>query len=160
MMGLLECTQGRVVCEARNVVGNSAYRNAIAAITQDDQLLSGSIADNITCFDEQPDLQLMVRCAQLACVHEDVHQMPMQYHTLVGDMGSTLSGGQRQRILLARALYRRPRVLFMDEATSHLDLETERQVLDNLAKQPMTKIFVAHRPQALALADEIIRIDQ
>jgi hypothetical protein len=95
---------------------------------QDDKLLSGSIADNICFFDESFELDHMVRCAELAGIHDEICRMPMAYNSLIGDMRTSLSGGQKQRVLLARALYRRPRLLFMDEGTSHLDIATERQV--------------------------------
>jgi ABC-type bacteriocin/lantibiotic exporter with double-glycine peptidase domain len=97
-------------------------------VMQDDQLLSGSIADNICFFDERFELEHMMRCAELAGIHEEICRMPMAYNSLIGDMHASLSGGQKQRVPLARALYRRPRLLFMDEGTSHLDIATERQV--------------------------------
>ena len=68
----------------------------------------------------------------MAAMHDDILAMPMQYNTLVGDMGTVFSGGQKQRILLARALYRQPRILFLDEATSHLDLVNERFVNESV----------------------------
>jgi ATP-binding cassette subfamily B protein RaxB len=82
--------------------------------------------------------------------------MTMQYNTLVGDMGSTLSGGQKQRLLLARALYKKPRLLFMDEATSHLDASTESIISDNLRKLNITKIMIAHRQETIASADIVL----
>jgi len=82
----------------------------------------------------------------------------MTLNALVGDSGNSLSGGQQQRILLARALYRNPRMLFLDEATSHLDIDTERRILDKQAGSGITIISVAHRPDVLARADRIIQI--
>ena len=82
--------------------------------------------------------------------------MPMNYNTLIGDMGTTLSGGQRQRVLLARALYRRPRILFMDEGTSNLDLDKEREVNRALAAMNITRIVIAHRPETIRAADRIV----
>jgi ATP-binding cassette, subfamily B, bacterial CvaB/MchF/RaxB len=78
--------------------------------------------------------------------------MPMAYNSLIGDMGTSLSGGQKQRILLARALYRRPRLLFMDEGTSHLDIATERQVTAAVKSLGLTRIIIAHRPETIASA--------
>jgi len=99
---------------------------------QDDQLVSGSIADNICFFDECFELEHMAQCAELAGIHEEICHTPMAYNSLIGDMGTSLSGGQKQRVLLARALYRRPRLLFMDEGTSHLDIATEHQATAQL----------------------------
>jgi ATP-binding cassette subfamily B protein RaxB len=82
--------------------------------------------------------------------------MPMGYNTLVGDMGTVLSGGQKQRVLLARALYKRPRILFLDEATSHLDIEREEQVNRAIRALKMTRVIIAHRPQTIASASRVI----
>jgi ATP-binding cassette subfamily B protein RaxB len=94
----------------------------------------------------------MVQCAQLAGVHEEIVRMPMSYDTLIGEMGSSLSGGQRQRILLARALYRRPRLLFMDEGTSHLDTVIEAKVNRAIETLGLTRVIVAHRPETISSA--------
>ena len=127
---------------------------------QDDPLFAGSIADNIAFFDPQPDLARVEHCARLAAVHEDIAQMPMRYNTLVGDMGTVISGGQKQRVLLARALYRRPSLLFLDEATSHLDIARERSVNEAVRRLPLTRIIVAHRPETIASADRVIVIHE
>ena len=85
--------------------------------------------------------------------------MPMQYLSLVGDMGSTLSGGQRQRVLLARALYRQPRILILDEGTANLDVQTEEVIADLIAQLPITRIVVAHRPALLQRADRVLLVE-
>ena len=100
----------------------------------------------------------MEACAQKAAIHDDIQRMPMGYHTLVGDMGSSLSGGQKQRIMLARALYAQPRILFLDEATSHLDPTTEQHIHDALQAMSITRVIVAHRKETLAVADRIIHL--
>lgn len=83
--------------------------------------------------------------------------MPMGYQTLIGDMGSSLSGGQKQRLLLARALYKKPKILFLDEATSHLNVELEQQINDIIKEMAITRIVIAHRPQTIAMADTVYR---
>ena len=155
IMGLLETTSGQIQWGSHNIADSSTYRQRISAVTQDDQCLSGSILNNIACFDPQIDVQRAMWAAQMACIHEDIMAMPMQYQTLVGDMGSCLSGGQLQRVLIARALYRQPHILFMDEATAHLDTESEKKVNANLRNCEITRIIVAHRPQTIAMADKV-----
>jgi ATP-binding cassette, subfamily B, bacterial CvaB/MchF/RaxB len=142
------------------VIGPRAYREQVAAVMQEDQLLSGSIADNICFFDPSFDETRMIQCAQLARIHDEVMAMPMTYNSLIGDMGSSLSGGQKQRVLLARALYRQPRILFLDEGTAHLDIENEKFINESLRRLNMTRISVAHRPEMSSGADRIWRVGQ
>jgi ATP-binding cassette subfamily B protein RaxB len=123
---------------------------------QDDQLLSGTIAQNITFFDPSPSMDRIRQCAKLAAIHSDIIAMPMGYGSLVGDMGTTLSGGQKQRILIARALYVEPRILFLDEASSHLDSATERSINNAIKELPITRITIAHRKETIAMADRVI----
>ena len=158
MLGLLQPSAGRIEADGVPIarLGLAHYRGAVASVMQDDQLFAGSIGENICFFDPRPDHARIEQCARLAAVHDDVASMPMQYNTLVGDMGTVLSGGQKQRILLARALYRRPKILFLDEATSHLDLARERSVNEAVRGLKLTRIIVAHRPETIASADRVI----
>jgi len=133
-------------------------RRQFGIVLQQDRLFQGSIADNISCFDPAPDLGRIRDAACLAAIWRDIQELPMTAHTQVADGGASLSGGQVQRILLARALYRSPKVLFLDEATSHLDGITERQVLENLSTLDMTIISVAHRDNALTEGGRVIRL--
>jgi ATP-binding cassette subfamily B protein RaxB len=162
MLGLLEPTEGEVVVDGLplTTLGAQAYREHVAAVMQDDQLLSGSIADNICFFDPGFDMAWMAECARLAGIHDEIMAMPMTYNSLIGDMGSSLSGGQRQRVLLARALYRRPKILFLDEGTAHLDIDRERHINDTLRRLEITRISVAHRPETIRAADRVFRIGQ
>ena len=132
-----------------------AWRQHVGVVAQDDRLLSGSIADNIACFDPDLDMERVQAAAMAAQVHADIVRAPMQYLTLVGDMGSTLSGGQRQRVLLARALYRQPRILVLDEGTANLDEHNEELIADLIAALPITRIVVAHRPALIRRAKHV-----
>jgi ATP-binding cassette subfamily B protein RaxB len=160
MLGLLEPTEGEVLIDDTplSTIGPRAYREHVGAVMQDDQLLSGSIADNICFFDPSFDHERMIQCAQLAGIHEEIMAMPMTYNSLIGDMGSSLSGGQKQRVMLARALYRRPRILFLDEGTAHLDVATEKHINESLKRLQMTRISVAHRPDIACGTDRILEI--
>jgi ATP-binding cassette subfamily B protein RaxB len=160
MLGLIEPTSGDVLIDGLPlaVIGPRAYREQVGAVMQDDQLLSGSIADNICCFETTFDLERMIHCAQTAGIHEEIMAMPMTYNSLIGDMGSSLSSGQKQRVLLARALYRRPRILFLDEGTAHLDIEKEREIHANLQQLMVTRVSVAHRPEVTNGTDAVLRI--
>ena len=131
----------------------------IALVAQDDSLLQGTLAENISGFDDKIDMQLVRVCAELAQIRIDIERMPMGYESLVGDMGSTLSGGQKQRVLLARALYRRPRILILDEGTSHLDVETEKAVNAALSNLAITRLVVAHRPETLRAAGRVVSLE-
>ena len=158
MLGLLEPTRGEVLIDGvvLSTIGPRAYREHVGAVMQEDMLLSGSIADNICFFDPSFDEERMIKCAELARIHEEIMTMPMTYNSLVGDMGSSLSGGQKQRIMLARALYRQPEILFLDEGTAHLDVENEKRINTSLKGFKMTRISVAHRPEISSGADRIL----
>lgn len=160
MLGLLEPTNGEVLIDGLPLgqIGSRVYREQIGAVMQEDQLLSGSIADNICFFETTFDQHWMIECARIAGIHDDIMAMPMSYNSLIGDMGSSLSSGQKQRVLLARALYRRPKILFLDEGTAHLDTEKEKEINANLRHLNMTRVSIAHRPEITHGADMIIHL--
>jgi ATP-binding cassette subfamily B protein RaxB len=160
LTGLYQPTSGQVLFGGLplGAWGPRAIRNQIGVVMQDDTLLAGSIAENIALFDERVDMSRVQEAARVACIHDEIEQMPMGYRSLVGDMGSSLSGGQQQRIMLARALYRKPKLLVMDEGTAHLDVKLEKQINDNLKALAMTRIVAAHRPETLNAADRCIEI--
>jgi ATP-binding cassette subfamily B protein RaxB len=158
MLALFQPTAGEVLVDGvpLTVFGERAYRQRVATVMQDDQLVTGTIAENICFFDETPDHDFIAECARFACLHDEIMRIPMGYRTLIGGLGSTLSAGQRQRVLLARALYRRPSVLFIDEGTANLDVNLERRINAMLAGLSITRIQVAHRPETIALAGRVI----
>ena len=161
MLGLLEPSEGKVLLDGKDItqIGLTEYRRQISAVMQNDTLLSGSVLDNLSFFDPEPNLVKVQRCAQLAAIDADISRMPMGYNTLVGDMGNQFSGGQVQRLLLARALYQEPKVLFMDEATSHLDVQNEISIGEHIKDLAMTRIIVAHRPETIKQADRVMVMD-
>ena len=157
LLGLVEPDGGEMLVDGQPLerFGYKSYHEQIAAVLQEDTLFAGTLADNIALFDDAPDMQLVMGAAHAAAIHNDIARMPMQYETLVGDMGSTLSGGQKQRVLLARALYRRPKLLVMDEGTAHLDAEHEMAVNAAIGQLGITRIIIAHRAETIAAARAI-----
>jgi ATP-binding cassette, subfamily B, bacterial CvaB/MchF/RaxB len=160
MLGILHPQEGEVLYGGIPVkhLGISNVRQRIGTVMQDDVLLTGSIADNISFFDVNVDQARVEACAAMSNVHADISCMPMGYHTLVGDLGSGLSGGQKQRLLLARALYKNPSVLALDEATSHLDVMNEREVTARLSQLLLTRLIIAHRPETIAGAKRVVQL--
>lgn len=162
MLGLFSTSAGNVSIKGVNIkqIGLQAYRQQVGAVMQDDQLLSGSIVDNISFFDEQLDFIRVQQAAKMAAIDDEINAMPMRYNSLVGDMGSSLSGGQKQRLLLARALYKFPLILFLDEATSHLDTELEMRVNASIKQLNITRVIIAHRIETILTADTIYSLQQ
>lgn len=160
MLGLLTPSDGEVLVDGvpLTAFGLKKFRNQIATVMQEDQLLSGSILENITFFSTDIDREWAIECAKKACVFDDIESMPMKWNTLVGDMGSTLSGGQKQRVLLARALYRKPKIIFLDEATSNLDSEREQNINKAMSEMSITRVIIAHRKETIESANRIIRV--
>ncbi len=162
ILGLLKPTEGEVLIDDIPItqLGVKTYRQLVGTVMQEDVLLAGSIMDNIAFFDSHCDQQRVEECARLAAIHDEISKMPMGYQTLVGDMGSSLSGGQKQRVLLARALYKQPKVLALDEATSHLDVSNEHRVNQALGNLQLTRIMVAHRPETINAAERVVSIQE
>lgn len=160
LLGLLKPNEGEVLYGGIPVrqLGMANVRRQLGTVMQEDVLLTGSLADNIAFFDEQADQSRVEACARIGQIHDDIVRMPMGYYTLVGDLGHGLSGGQKQRVLLARALYKKPRVLALDEATSHLDLANERAVTQALARMRLTRLVIAHRPETIAGAQRVVQL--
>jgi len=160
MMGLFEPSAGQVLIGGRSLSGLSkqAFRRRVGSVAQNDNLYAGSLMQNIAFFDPEPDVERVLECARLANIHKEIETLPLRYDTLVGDMGSTLSGGQKQRVLLARALYPRPQLLFMDEGTANLDHAAEEAVMSSLAALPITRLVIAHRPRAVQAADRVFLV--
>ena len=162
MTGLIEAQQGGYLLDGRSInsIGKRNFRTLCATVMQNDQLLNGSLIENITFFEPVPDIEKVTEAVKGAYIWNEIQAMPMGLHSQVGDLGSALSGGQKQRLLLARALYSQPKILFLDEATSHLDAETEKHVNQYLKQKHITRISVAHRKETIDAADRIIDLGQ
>jgi ATP-binding cassette subfamily B protein RaxB len=162
MVGLLPPTSGQIKVGGLDLqrLGARSFRAFVGAVMQEDQLFAGSVMENIAFGDDDAELERVEDAARLAAVHEEIAAMPMGYRTLIGDMGTTLSGGQKQRVILARALYRQPKILFLDEATSHLDVSRERLVNDAVRSLELTKVIIAHRPETIASADRVLVLEE
>ncbi|WP_256461753.1 peptidase domain-containing ABC transporter [Klebsiella pneumoniae] len=160
LCGLFEPDSGKVLVNGTDIrqLGINNYHRMIACVMQDDRLFSGSIRENICGFSEEMDEAWMIECARASYIHDVIMKMPMGYEPLIGELGEGLSGGQKQRIFIARALYRRPGILFMDEATSSLDTESERFVNVAIRNMNITRVIIAHRETTLRTVDRTISI--
>lgn len=158
LLGLVEPDEGEVIVDGISLkqFGHKNFREQIGAVLQEDNLFAGSLADNVALFDDRPDINGIIAAVKVAGLHEEIMAMPMGYETLVGDMGSSLSGGQKQRLLLARALYRKPKLLLMDEGTSALDPSLEKVVNSAIKELGVTRIVIAHRSETIRAADRIL----
>lgn len=158
ILGLLAPTEGQVLIGGIPLsdLDINYYRGLIGTVMQEDHLFAGTIADNICFFDSEADQGKIEYCAQQASIHDEIMDMPMRYNTLIGDIGTGLSGGQKQRVLLARALYREPKILALDEATSHLDSDNEHAVNNAMLAYGFTKLVIAHRQETINMAERII----
>lgn len=158
LLGLLRPTSGQILVGDVPIeqLGLARHRRILGAVLQDDQLFSGSIAENISFFDSGADRSRIECCARSAAIDREIAAWPMGYDTLVGDLGMGVSGGQKQRILLARALYKRPLILILDEATSQLDVANEQRVNAAVRQMVLTRVMAAHRPETIALAQRVV----
>ncbi|MGY4680121.1 ATP-binding cassette domain-containing protein, partial [Ursidibacter arcticus] len=160
--GLLKPTSGKVLFNNMDIYqfGLTNYRTQIACVLQEDKFFSGSILENIVSFENQYDREWAIECAKLSNIHDDIMAMPMNYETLLGELGNNLSSGQKQRLFIARALYKKPKILLMDEATSHLDEENETLVNQAISQMNITRIIIAHRQSTIQSADRIIALNE
>ncbi|MEX2285570.1 MAG: peptidase domain-containing ABC transporter [Planctomycetaceae bacterium] len=160
LLGLYRPTEGRVIIDGWDLtrIDLESYRRQLGFVLQENLLFSGTVRENIALGTEKPDLQSVQEAATLAGAHEFISAMPLGYESVVGELGLTLSGGQRQRINIARALFRKPRILILDEATSALDSFSEREIQKNLEAilSDRTAFIIAHKIATVRDADQIL----
>jgi ATP-binding cassette subfamily B protein RaxB len=161
MIGLLEPVRGEVLVNGRDLktIASADYARLIGVVMQDDILFQGTVAENVSFFDTPLDMARVVRAAEKASIAADIAAMPMQYYSLLAEAATDISGGQKQRLFIARAIYHAPRILFLDEATSHLDAASEGLVSSAVKAMEMTRILVAHRKETIATADRVLALD-
>ena len=160
---LFDPSEGRVLLDGMDVRDFDPHwlRRQVGMVMQDSFLFSGTIAENIAVGEPDADMDRLMEVAGLACVHDFVSDMPLGYETKVGEQGIGLSGGQRQRIVIARALYRDPKILIFDEATNALDTDSEGAIQSNLALflENRTSLVIAHRLSTVRDADTIVVLE-
>ncbi|MFS1986700.1 peptidase domain-containing ABC transporter [Vibrio splendidus] len=160
LLGILIADEGSIYVDGVKIndVALHDYRSRFGSVMQDDVLFSGTICENITMFESDYDFKRLEQSCLEANILDEIIRLPMGFHSLVGDMGNSFSGGQLQRLFLARALYKQPQVMCLDEATSHLDTDNENQINLNIRKMNMTRLIIAHRKETIASADRVIRL--
>ena len=158
MLGLLQPNRGEVLINGcpLHTLATSEYARMIGVVMQDDTLFRGTVADNIGFFDAPLNMQRVLAAAQKANVAREIQAMPMQYYSLLAEGGADVSGGQRQRLFIARALYHEPKILFLDEATSHLDSHSEGLVSQAVKAMSLTRVLIAHRKETIATAERVL----
>ena len=164
LAGLLEPSSGAILFDGMDLktLNYRDLRRQIGFVLQENHLFDDTIARNIAFGADEPDLDRVLWAARVANAHEFIDQLPLGYDTRIGESGLSLSGGQRQRIAIARAVYHRPAVLILDEATSSLDTESERAVKENLDRllDGRTSFVIAHRLSTVRDADLIVVLDR
>lgn len=163
MLGFYYPTEGSVYIDDKDIstVNLDSWRAQCGVVMQDGFIFSGSVSENIALSDENPVLERLKYSARIARITERIESLPMGYNTQLGETGIELSGGEKQRIHIARAVYRNPSFLFFDEATSSLDANNEREIIDKLEQfcQHKTVVIIAHRLSTVKKADHIIVLD-
>lgn len=160
ILGLYPVTDGRILIDGQDITSLSlrSLRSQIGVVDQDTFMFGGTIRENIAISCPSATLEEIMEAGRLAGIHQFITKLPMGYETEIGEGGGMLSGGQRQRLAIARALLSNPTVLIFDEATSHLDAETEKIIQNNLEKirQGRTTIIIAHRLSTIKNSDLIV----
>ncbi len=161
VMGLIKPGKGIILIDGKPLTDTSSWRNQIGYVAQDTFLFNDTVKNNLLFADEDADDDEIWRALKSASAREFVINLPQGLDTLIGDRGVILSGGERQRLALARALLRKPSLLIMDEATSNLDSENEKNILQSIEKLhgDISILMIAHRLSTIKNADHIYLIE-
>lgn len=161
LVGLFEPSEGEIFFNNIELKKwkKKTLRRQIGIVPQDITLFSNSIFDNVIVNRTQYKPEDVCRACKIAQIHDEIAEMPMQYQTMVSELGLNLSGGQRQRIALARAILGEPRILLLDEATSALDNINEKKVSEEIKRMGTTQIIIAHRLSTIIDADMIVVLE-
>lgn len=161
ILGLLPLSTGRISYNDITITPHNikSFRKLTGTVLQGDSLLNGTLLYNIT-FDNSVSIENIISITEGLGIHGVINNLPMGYYSQVTDINTNLSVGQIQRILLARAIYRKPALLILDEATSNLDCESEKQVINYIASLPCTKILISHKGESYKIADKILILDK
>ena len=163
MLGYYPVLDGSISIAGRNINEYNLkwWRQHCGVVMQDGVIFSESIARNIAVDDGEIDTERLEQAARIANIHDYVMSLPLKYNTKIGQDGVGLSQGQKQRILIARAVYKNPDFIFLDEATNALDAKNERAIVENLNEfyRGRTVVVVAHRLSTVKNADQIIVLD-
>ena len=163
LLGYYPVEAGNIAVGSTNIasLNKQWWRRQCGVVMQDGAIFSESIAHNIAVDDSEVDHQRLVEAARIACIHNHIMSLPLKYETRIGRDGIGLSAGQKQRILIARAVYRNPNYIFLDEATNSLDSVSERAIVDNLSRfyKGKTVVVIAHRLSTVQNAHQIVVLD-
>lgn len=164
LLGYYEPSEGiiQIGPSALNRINLSWWHDQCGVVMQNGYIYSDTIAGNIAIADNEPNLKKLEYAAKVSNSYEFIDQLPLKYNTLIGDDGQGLSQGQKQRILIARAVYKDPHFIFLDEATNSLDANNEKSIVENLSEfyKGRTVVLVAHRLSTVKSADQIVVIDK
>lgn len=160
IMGDLTASEGSVWINGQQLLSSQNPTGVMSSLLPTDQLTRGSVLGNITYLDIRPDQNRSVRAAIICGIHEHIMMLPLGYQERLSEEDCPLSTGQKQRLLLARALCRRTRLLILDEATSHLDEQSEIELMNRILTLPRMCVYVTHRESVARLAHRVIRLDE
>ena len=164
LLKFYEPHEGEIEIGAINLknISPSGWRNVTGSVMQEGFIFSDTIADNIAIGVEGIDKEKLKKAVEMACIESYIEDLPLKYNTVIGSQGVGLSTGQKQRILIARAIYKSPKVMFFDEATSALDANNEKTIMENLNSffKGRTAVVIAHRLSTVRDADQIVVLDK